>query len=63
MTQVDLHIHFEEVTYESQMIKNVTVVPTVGARIRTRYGYRKVTDVVFDYTDDGDCDVIVTTIA
>ena len=65
MAQTDLRIQFDEVTYECQTIKGVAVVPVIGSKIQTRYGTRKVTDVVYDYAGDGsgDCDVRIDTTA
>jgi hypothetical protein len=61
MAQTDLHISFDEATFEGQKIKDVNVVPFVGAKIHTRYGVRRVTDVTFDYADDGSCDAHIAT--
>ena len=62
MAQIDLYITFTDSTHETERRKAVAVIPPIGAAIQTARGLRRITDLVYDYADDGHVDVTVHTI-
>jgi hypothetical protein len=49
--QIDLHLQFQEVTNQDELIANAPVVPMVGSYICSQHhGLRLITKIVYEFT-------------